>query len=222
MSLQYDIVLFDFDGTLADSQHAIVFCMEKAFEEHGMSVPEHEEMIRCIGIPIRETFMKLGKGRVSPELAESMASAYSGHWFGGGKDLVTLFPGAHECLQQLASMPLRVGLVSNKKQRGVDDAVSVFGLSEVVDMAIGAREGLEHKPHVDFFTKAVQPHCKEISIERILMVGDAEPDLLFAANVGMHACWARYGYGHPDRCSQLSPKFTLENIALLPEMLLSA
>ncbi|WP_169727830.1 HAD family hydrolase [Desulfovibrio inopinatus] len=216
MCFQYDVVLFDFDGTLADSQYAIVHCMEKSFESHAIPIPGKEEMTRSIGLPIRETFIKLGRGAVSEKKAEAMATTYTEQWYGGGKDLVQLFPRAFESLQQLADMPIRVGLVSNKKQRGLDDAVSVFGLGALVDIVVGAQDGLAHKPHASFFSDAVRPLCQDVPTERILMVGDAEPDLLFAANVGMHACWASYGYGHPTQCRQLHPHFTIDDIGQIP------
>src|SRR3954449_12968750 len=127
------LVIFDCDGTLVDSQHMILAAMTKAYGAQGLALPTREVLLSVVGLSLVEAFTKLGEGE-DQFPAESLANHYRDAFHamrGPGAPVEPLYPGAAEALGELARRKdVVLGIATGKSQRGVRLVLGHHGLLE--------------------------------------------------------------------------------------------
>ncbi len=215
---QYDLICLDYDGTLMHSVPAITATLGEISEQYGLEPPAEDVVRAAVGMGIRETFLTLYPGFEERQLDDaieryrSMYSAYE-------KAKSRLFPGVVETMKELSARGHRMAVVSNKGLRVLEESVTRLGLAEYVDHVVGDRPGYAKKPDARVWDEDVAPAFPGIAPERVLMVGDAYPDMAFARAVGMAACFAGWGYGDRAQCLKLDPRHVIDSMEELVDIL---
>ena len=176
------LVIFDCDGTLVDSQHAIVAAMEHAYATVGLPCPTRQQVLGIVGLSLPECFRVL-----SPDLDEAtradLARLYKdGNWGRSGQERVhdPLFPGAADLVAELARRDdVVLGVATGKSRRGLDDALRSSELQGVFDGSRTADETFS-KPHPAMLEQIIDYTGSDP--RRTLMIGDTSHDLLLAQN----------------------------------------
>jgi phosphoglycolate phosphatase len=121
-------------------------------------------------------------------------------------------------LSALEGAGITLALVSQKARRTLAQVLAQFAIEQCFDLVLGSDEVTAAKPHEAMYERHIIPVCGDPARDRVLVVGDTDIDLRFAANIGARSCWAEYGYGHHASCRALNPAFTIPDIADLPSV----
>ncbi len=185
-------VLFDLDGTLADTALDLAYALNEQRRRHGMPPLPHE-VIRPQASHGTQGLLKVGFDITSksPNFAALRAeylALYTQHIC----DHTVLFPGISELLQALEARKLRWGVVTNKPARFTLPLLKALGLEHRAACIISGDSTPHSKPHPEpLLTAAAQVR---VAPAACLYVGDAERDVESAVAAGMKALIANYGY----------------------------
>ena len=214
-----DTLLIDFDGTICATAEAVRFSLEAAFAEFRVRLPDPDRVTIAIGsgLSLGETIQDLHPDP-NPSRKEMIClqRQYREAYSSEGYKCEVLFAGAEAALKECASRA-QIVILSNKGQKAIQAAVERFGLQQYVREVMADRPGGPRKPDVRLF-HAVQRRLPGVRRERSLVVGDTEPDLLFALAAGLRSCWAAYGYGRSTRCEAVGFDYVLERLEDLPRI----
>ncbi len=214
---QFDLLLFDFDGTLAHSLPAIATTIRQVFQDCGEPLPSPEIVEPLVGMPLAEIMQRLNPD-INQEEAENRATMYRKRYDVNDVEHTTLFPGVEETLTTLREQGFPLVISSNKPQAILERAAERLRVTDFFDSIVGIAPDSPKKPDSGFFTRRIAvkaPQFAAVAPERVLIVGDAWPDLAFAANLGAAGCFAAYGYGNSSECLSYKPKLVIDSFAAL-------
>lgn len=184
----YDLIIFDWDGTLMDSTRLIVRSMQGACRDVGVTEPTERDALFLIGLSLQDWYQ-----RVAPDLdAEGrarLAERYRHHFLTNEHE-ASLYGGVPEMLADLHGRGRRLAVATGKARRGLDRALDATGLRSWFEATRCADEGFA-KPHPGMLLMLLD--ITGVEPRRALMVGDTTHDLELAANAGVDAVAVTYG-----------------------------
>jgi phosphoglycolate phosphatase len=191
------LILFDCDGTLVDSQHAIVETMLVTFARHEIAVPPREDVLGIIGLSLEQAIARL-LGEDAARAAE-VAVTYREVFHGGGvrKTLEPMFPGAREAVLELSERgDTLLGIVTGKGRRGVSAVIGGHGLLEKF-VTIQTADDAPSKPHPAMVLQAMAETGADAA--DTVVVGDTAFDMEMARAAGAGAIGVDWGYHAAER-----------------------
>ncbi len=189
------LAVFDCDGTLVDSQHAIIEAMNHAFASEGLALPPADAVRRVIGLPLLECATLLAPDG-APALWERLSEAYKQAFFAQRQRAdhhEPLFDGVVDALNAIEQSGWLLGIATGKAKRGLLAVLERHGLErrfvtlQCGDMGPG-------KPHPAMLERAMAE--TGATVADTVMIGDTTFDMLMARNAGVHAVGVEWGY-HP-------------------------
>lgn len=204
MKNRFDLIIFDWDGTLANSIDWIVQCIQQAAVEYGCPIPDIQATKDIIGLSIEQALQILFPDCAS-ETHQAIALSYGSTFFSKPVTPDDLFPGVHEMLQYLRQQGYQLAIATGKKHTGLTKAIQGTGVSELFDTTRSADQTAS-KPNPLMIDEIVAE--LGVSKQRTLMVGDSIHDLQMALNAqvasiavtcGAHPASVLQDY-HPLRC----------------------
>ncbi|KAF1022088.1 MAG: Pyrophosphatase PpaX [Paracidovorax wautersii] len=215
MTRQFDLLAFDWDGTLFDSTQIITRCLQDAIRDVGGEVPSDRDASYVIGLSLNQALQHAAPN-LPPERYPQLMARYRLHW-ARHQDDVVLFPGALAMLQALKSHGFLLAVATGKSRRGLDEALHTVGLRGLFDASRTADE-TAGKPH----PLMLQELMAEFGVapSRTLMIGDTVHDLQMAINAGCASVGVSYGAHPPQGLIDLHPLFVAETTAELHDWLL--
>jgi phosphoglycolate phosphatase len=217
----FEVIVFDYDGTLFDTRPAIIHCIRRAFAKRGRPVPEIEAVANVVttGLPLQGALFALDRNlRGDQSTFNDLVGLYRTLYRDEGTPLLKPFAGTEDTLQLLHAAGAINVVVSNKGIAAIHQSLDQCRLSGFVDVVFGDEPGLPKKPDPAIILDHILPRYVRLQKERILMVGDTEVDIVFAKNAGISCCWASYGYGDAGRCRTLRPEHEIGGITELPAL----
>lgn len=207
------LLVFDWDGTLMDSENQIVSCIEAAIRDLKLEPRTRDEIRNIIGLGLRESVTTLFPGS-SETFVSDFAARYRDYWY--RTETSPLFPGVKETLEVLHSEGFLLGIATGKGRRGLDKVLSETGLEDVFHATRCADES-RSKPHPQMLQEIMQ----ELSVPApaTLMIGDSEYDLEMAQKAGVRAVAVSYGVHDWGRLQQFKPVATLDQIGEIMDWL---
>ena len=215
MSRVFELIVFDWDGTLMDSAAQIVACVQAAAREIGWK-PQSEGAVRnIIGLGLIEACRELYPER-SVDDYQVLADAYRKQFFSGFEEGNQLFDGACNVLTSLKDWGYLLAIATGKSRGGLQQALRETGLESLLDASRCGDEAAS-KPH----PQMLQEIMAELDVEprHTLMVGDTEYDMAMARNAGTAAIGVCYGAHEPKRLISYEPLACLGDISELLEFL---
>ncbi len=188
---RYDLVIFDWDGTLMDSTRLISRSLQNACRDIGTPVPCDEDALFVIGLNMADTFNHVAPGL--DEAGRARLSERYRHHFLANEHEAPLFAGAREMVVDLHAGGVRLAVATGKARRGLERALDATGLRPWFEVTRCADEGFA-KPHPGMLLKLLE--ATGVAAGRALMVGDTTHDLELAANAGVEAVAVSYGAHH--------------------------
>ncbi len=206
------LVVFDWDGTLMDSEARIVTAMQRAFEAEGASAPPRAAVREIIGLDL-----VVGVSRLDPTLArariEGIVQGYRQLYASLHAIPSPLFDGAQTTLAKLAEAGYTLAIATGKSRRGLDRALEESGIG---DYFATTRCGEEAAPKPDPAMLRDILWDLDTAPEHTLMIGDTEFDLVMAAAARTHAGAATYGAHARQRLLDLKPAIVIDALDELP------
>ena len=195
MSKLYDLIVFDWDGTLMDSEARIVACMQMAAEDCEIEVPSAEAARDIIGLGMMEAVTTLFQG-IDVADAGRLVEAYRRHWLGDRLGASILFPGARELVGALSEAGSLLAVATGKSRRGLDMVLSETGLGTRFHATRCADEA-HSKPHPQMLEELMVD--LDTPPSRTLMIGDTEYDMQMAVNARVACVGVAHGVHAPER-----------------------
>jgi phosphoglycolate phosphatase len=208
----YDLIVFDWDGTLMDSEVRIVTCMQRAARDTDNPVPAVAEVREIIGLSMPRAVQQLFPG-VDDAGVEAVIDAYRTHWLGGQIPESALFPGALALLQGLAADNYLLAVATGKSRRGLDKVLTESGLADLFHATRCADEAFS-KPHPQMLQDILVD--LDTAPQRALVVGDTEYDIQMAVNAGVEALGVSHGAHTEQRLIDNGALTVLKELAELP------
>lgn len=188
MSPTFDLIVFDWDGTLMDSTAHITHSIQAACRDLDLPIPPRERASHVIGLGLIDA-MRV----VCPGLAESryqdMVHAYRGHYL-GGDETIELFDGVSQGLAALEDAGYLLAVATGKSRVGLDRAMAATGTAHHF-LATRTVDECFSKPHPQMLHDLTGQ--LGVSAQRTLMVGDTSHDLQMALNAATHGVGVSYG-----------------------------
>lgn len=186
--MSFKLLVFDWDGTLMDSEARIVACIQSAFADLGEMPPPREVAREVIGLGLEEAMTMLWPDGSVVQRRE-LVDRYRFHFLGGNESS-SLFPGARELIEDLKQRGLLLAVATGKSRRGLESALASTGLRGHFHATRCADETFS-KPHPEMLLQVMD----ELGAHRseTLMIGDTEYDMEMARNAGVAALAVAYG-----------------------------
>lgn len=212
---QYDLIAFDWDGTLFDSTALIARSIQAAVRDVGGTVPSDLDANYVIGMGLMQALAHAAPD-VPQERYPQLGERYKHHYAASQHD-IALFNGVLPMLSDLKSRQHWLTVATGKSRRGLDEVLHTVALQGVFDASRTADETagkpsplMLHQLMAEF---GVDP-------ERTLMIGDTTHDLQMALNAGCASLGVSYGAHEPDAFHALQPRFVAHSVRELHDWLL--
>lgn len=214
MSRTYDLIAFDWDGTLYDSTAMIARCIQLAVADVGGTVPTKAQASYVIGMGLMQALAHAAPD-VPPDLYPRLGERYRHHYMAHQNDL-SLFEGVLPMLQALKARHHWLAVATGKSRRGLDEVLRTVELHGVFDGSRTADE-TAGKPSPVMLHELMREFGVEP--ERTLMIGDTTHDLQMAVNARCASVGVSYGAHEPDAFHALGPRFVAHSVAELHDWL---
>jgi phosphoglycolate phosphatase len=212
---QYDLIAFDWDGTLFDSTKIIVRCIQNAVADVGGAVPTDEAAAYVIGMGLMDALAHAAPD-VPRERYPELGASYRKHYLTHQEDL-SLFDGVLPMLAELRARHHWLAVATGKSRRGLDDALRTVELAGVFDASRTADE-TAGKPDPRMLHELMREFGTEP--ERTLMIGDTTHDLQMALNAGCASVAVSYGAHPMEGFEALRPQAVVHSVRELHDWLL--
>ena len=212
---RFDLIAFDWDGTLFDSTAIIVRCIQAAVRDVGGTVPTDKEAAYVIGMGLMQALAHAAPD-VPPEKYTELGNRYRFHYIQHQDDL-SLFDGVLPLLNDLRERGHLLAVATGKSRRGLDDALHSVDLRGVFDGSRTADQ-TAGKPHPLMLHELMAEFG--VPPERVLMVGDTTHDLQMALNAGCPSVGVAYGAHDHTTFAPLQPLSVAHTVRELHDWLL--
>ena len=216
MPARIKFIVFDWDGTLMDSEAQIVACLHAAIADLELEPMDDDTVKNVIGLGLREAIDTLVPGR-DDRFHQAFVDAYRTHWFQSESSV--LFAGAREVLDIIRQNEFLLGVATGKARRGLDRVLNDTGLTSCFHATRCADEA-PSKPHPQMLLDLME--ALEVLPEETIMVGDTEYDMEMATNAGVAKIAVRSGVHSGERLNRHAPLVCLDRIADMPDWMAAA
>ncbi|MEW6293916.1 MAG: HAD-IA family hydrolase [Pseudomonadota bacterium] len=205
---RYELIVFDWDGTLMDSAAMIVDSVQSAARDLGLEPPPEERARHIIGLGLGDALR-----HALPDLPEDhypeLVERYRHHYLSRDHQL-TLFAGAAALVRELAEHGFRLGVATGKSRKGLDRALAHSGLGTFFHGTRCADE-CHSKPHPQMIEELMDELA--VAPEQTLMIGDTTHDLLMARNAGVDAVAVSYGAHPRTGLAEVNYRYCADSVA---------
>ena len=213
----YKLIIFDWDGTLMDSQARIVACLDESARDLALPSLTDTEYKQVIGLGLKEAIENLFP-QLSDKQVQLFADRYRYHFVTANDTPTGLFADTKIMLEQLIDKGFMLAIATGKARRGLD---RVLQETELVDFFHGSRcaDETRSKPHPQMLEELLDEFG--VFCEEAIMVGDTEYDMLMARSLGMDALAVSYGVHDKKSLLKHEPVSCLDSITELSDWLLA-
>lgn len=214
MAKRYDLIVFDWDGTVMDSTAVIAGSIQAACRDLDLPVPSDAAARHVIGMGLVQALRHAVPD--APEaMYEPLVERYRHHYL-AQDEVIPLFAGARETIAQLRDAGHSLAVATGKSRNGLDRALQASGMGRYFH-ALRTADMTFSKPHPAMLLELMH----ELGVEhtRTLMVGDTTHDLQMALNAGVDALGMTHGAHPAEQLRELQPLALLDDFAGLRKWL---
>ncbi|MDB5797903.1 MAG: hydrolase, variant 1 family protein [Paucimonas sp.] len=211
---QYDLIVFDWDGTLMDSTVTIARCIQAAARDLGLPVPDDRAASYVIGLGLEEA-MAAALPDLQPAQYPRMVERYRYHYLAKDQGL-TLFDGVRDMLADLSERGYFLAVATGKSRVGLNRALHAAGLASFFDSTRCADETFS-KPHPAMLMEITRELGQDL--QRTVMIGDTTHDLQMALNAGAAGIGVHYGAHEADELNAMQPVYSASSVLQLHQWL---
>lgn len=211
MTKEITTLLFDFDGTLLDTNELIIQTFLSVLGKHFPGRFEREDVMHFIGPSLNQTFDAIDSERSAELIAEYRELNKTMH-----DDLVTEYDGVPETLRLLKARGLKMAIVSTKRCETITHGLELMGVSDIFDVMVGLEEVKNPKPDPEPVLLALEQLGS--SPDEALMIGDNSHDIEGGKNAGVRTAGVAWSAKGEAFLATYNPDFMLQHISDLLEL----
>jgi phosphoglycolate phosphatase len=215
-NLKYQLLIFDWDGTLADSAAMIVGAMQRAIDALELPPRSDQSIRELIGLGLNDALSRLYPEIKLPHL-QGLLSSYRAQWLSEGAGEAPLFAGALQALRGLHESGHRITIATGKSRKGLDRSLRHH--AELHPLVLSSRTADEtaSKPNPLMLKELLDE--LDMKAQDALMIGDTEYDMAMAQAIGMPALGVTCGVHAPKRLLDAGALALIEHVGHLPDWL---
>jgi phosphoglycolate phosphatase len=210
------LIVFDWDGTLMDSEAQIVSCLHAAIHDLSLEPMDDETVRNVIGLGLREAIDTLVPGR-DAAFHQAFVEHYRRYWFASQGS--RLFAGVREMLEACLQQGFQLGIATGKSRRGLDRVLQETAL-EGMFVATRCADEAPSKPHPQMLLDMME--LLDVKPQQTIMVGDTEYDMEMATNAGAGKVAITSGVHSRERLERHAPMTSLGQVCELPAWMRAA
>jgi len=208
MPKQYDLLIFDWDGTLMDSAGVIVDSIQRACEDIGRPTPSERASRQIIGLGLIEALQTLLPDLPADDYPK-LVERYRHHYL-GRDDQIPLFDGVASGIRNLHANGFQLAVATGKSRLGLSRALEASGLGAWF-AATRCADQTHSKPHPAMVLELIDE--LDADPARTLVIGDTSHDLLMASNAGVASLGVTYGAHEADDLQPHAPLALMNSFA---------
>lgn len=205
-------ILFDFDGTIADSSECAIISTQRAFSEMKLPVPTAEQIVHLMGIPIEQSFKEMGASQLILSDFEKLLSIFRNIYRVESENHIKGFPNMTESLIELKNQGKKIAIVTSKKTDVAIRNINQLGIEKYIDFVVGADQVTKPKPNpecilvaLDFF--GISKH----SLQKVIMIGDTTFDIIAGKSANVDTCAVTWGSHNQKTLKECNPNYITED-----------
>ncbi|WP_220494488.1 HAD-IA family hydrolase [Shewanella sp. SG44-6] len=195
----FDLVIFDWDGTLMDTVGKIVSCMQNVAQELMLPIPSEQEVRDVIGLSLPQIMPILFADHQNHQ---QIIDCYRRHHL-ASELLTPLFDGVELLIRNLFDAGYHLAIATGKGRQGLDNVLALTGLGDYFH-ATRCADDAQSKPHPEMLYSLLAHF--DVTADRAIMIGDSIHDLAMANNAGMASIGVSYGAHNESRLNLLNPR----------------
>ncbi len=200
MAKRYDLIVFDWDGTVMDSTAIIADSIQQACRDLDLPVPDDDTARHVIGLGLMQALHYAVPG-APEEKYEELVARYR-HHFLARHDTIPLFEQARETIVELHEAGFQLAVATGKNRNGLDRALELTQMGKYFH-ATRTADRTFSKPHPAMLEELMDE--LDVPPERTLMIGDTTHDLQMAINAGVDAVGVTHGAHPEEQLRELKP-----------------
>lgn len=204
-------LLFDFDGTLLNTNDLIIQTFMHVLNERFPGQYSPKDCLKFLGPSLKQTFSDIAPGEEEAMIAKYRAYNELHH-----DELVTQYPEVVSTLEQLKAMGIKLAIVSTKRNKMIDRGLSVLGASHLFDIRIGTDDVKNVKPDPEPVLLALER--LGVNKEDAIMIGDNSHDIEAGHNAGVRAAGVAWAFKGEEYLQQFKPEYMLHQMTDLFEI----
>lgn len=206
MAKRYDLIVFDWDGTVMDSTAVIANSIQSACRDLDLTVPTDEVARHVIGLGLDQA-LRYAVPSAGASRHADLVARYRHHFF-SQENAMPLFAGAEALMQELRADGYLLAVATGKNRNGLDRALKASNMAQYFHSTRTADQTVS-KPDPTMLHEILEE--LEVSVGRSIMVGDTTHDLQMAVNAGMSSLGMTHGAHPPDQLLELKPLALLDD-----------
>lgn len=209
-----DVIILDFDGTLADTRQCIVQCTNATLFDLGLPLVDEKEIVACIGLPLREMFVRAGK--VKESIADACTSRYRVLFPDIASRSAVLFPTVKETLEKLCQWEKQLTIATSRGRESLIPLIERFGIVPYISYIVAEEDVNRKKPFPDMVLKTMND--LHLNHENVLVVGDTIFDIDMGQEAGCLTCGVTYGNQSREQIERQHPDFIIDRFDQLVQL----
>ncbi len=213
----YKYILFDLDGTVADSAEGVTNSVYYALSHMGIEVADKSELKKFIGPPLSSSFKEFYN--FSEDQIKKGTALYREYYTDKGINEATIFDGIEPLLHELKTCGRKIILATSKPEVFAVKIIENFGVSEYFDVIAGSTLDEERNTKTKVIEYALEK-AGVTDLSEALMIGDRKHDVIGANETGIRCAYILYGYGNREEAEEYNADYILDTVNDLEKFLL--
>lgn len=212
----YDAVIFDFDGTVADTGKGIFSSIRYALDACSLPQLSEESLRTFIGPPLHDSFKR--ECGVDDDMCIKLVAKYREIYAVKGILEFELYPGMEELLKELKSSGIFTGIASSKPEDFINIILDNTHLKSLFDVTSGSDPRYVESDKTEIVKKCIKK-LNPGQDARILMVGDRFYDIVGAHNSGIECAAVLFGYGNSEEFKKYNAEYIVKDVTELKKVI---
>lgn len=200
-------IVFDFDGTLADSAKGIIVTEWELLKELGLPYRTEEQIMAAIGLPLKEA-LHIG-GNIPLDIIDYASKRYHEMFFDIAPKYITLFPKVKQTLELLSSQGVPMAIATSRSRDSLDLLLKSLEIDGLFTLCITAGDVEHHKPEPEPVIKILE--ALSWKANETLVVGDTTFDILMGSRAGCYTLGVTYGNHSRGTLLTANPTYLIDS-----------
>lgn len=207
MPLPVDLLLFDLDGTLADTKADLATAVNLTLRDFGLPQHPPDRIYTFVGDGVRMLLARAFESKGAKAFDDALV-AFRAHYMDHLLDETRLYPGVERVLTHFSEK--KKGVITNKPIEYTLKLMDGLDASKRFDLILGSSPTVQLKPHPEMIQRALE--TLTVKADRTVMIGDNVNDIQAARAAGVRSVAVGYGLGNPEILRAAEPDFFCERI----------